>query len=160
MQEGHPIAYLSKPLSPRNQALSTYEKECVAILMAIEKWRPYLQHQKFSIFTDNISLLHITEQRITSKLQHKALMKLMDLNFTLHYKKGVSNTAADSLSRCYTDSAVQAVSACVPSWLTKLQEGYLDDPQAQQLLTELSISPDSTNGYSLVDGIIRYRGRV
>lgn len=44
LQEGHPIAYLSKPLSPRNQALSTYEKECIAILMAIEKWRSYLQH--------------------------------------------------------------------------------------------------------------------
>lgn len=42
MQEGHPVAYLSKALCPRNQTLSVYEKECLAILMAIEKWRPYL----------------------------------------------------------------------------------------------------------------------
>lgn len=42
MQEGHPIAYLSKPLSGPNQGLSTYEKECMAILWAVDKWRCYL----------------------------------------------------------------------------------------------------------------------
>ena len=34
-QKGHPIAYLSKALSPRAQALSTYEKECLALIMAV-----------------------------------------------------------------------------------------------------------------------------
>jgi ABC-type antimicrobial peptide transport system ATPase subunit len=42
MQNHHPVAYLSKALGPRNQALSVYEKECLAILLAVEKWRPYL----------------------------------------------------------------------------------------------------------------------
>jgi len=55
MQDNHPIAYLSKPLRPRNQALSVYEKECLAILHAIEKWRSYLQHQQFLIRTDHKS---------------------------------------------------------------------------------------------------------
>jgi len=40
MQEGHPIAFLSQALCPKNAALSTYEKECLAILMAVDKWRP------------------------------------------------------------------------------------------------------------------------
>lgn len=44
MQEGHPIAYLSKTVCLKNQGLSTYEKECMAIIMAVDKWRPYLQH--------------------------------------------------------------------------------------------------------------------
>jgi len=44
MQDGHPLAYLSKSLRVKNQSLSTYEKKCMAILMAVEKWRPYLQH--------------------------------------------------------------------------------------------------------------------
>jgi hypothetical protein len=51
-QDGHPIAYMSKPLSNRNKGLSTYEKECLAILMAVEQWRPYLQHLEFVIRTD------------------------------------------------------------------------------------------------------------
>lgn len=87
MQAGHPIAYLSKHLCPRNQTLSVYEKECLAIIMAIEKWRPYLQYRKFTIKTDHQSLLHLIEQRITSKIQHKALVKLMDLDYHIQYKK-------------------------------------------------------------------------
>lgn len=45
MQSGHPIAYLSKAICTKNQALSTYEKECMAIMVAIDKWRAYLQNQ-------------------------------------------------------------------------------------------------------------------
>lgn len=69
MQAGHPVAYLSISLCPKNQTLSIYEKECLAILMAIEKWRPYLQHRQFTIKTDHKSLLHLTEQRVHLKLQ-------------------------------------------------------------------------------------------
>lgn len=35
-QNGHPLAFISKSLSPRNQNLSTYEKEYLAILMAVD----------------------------------------------------------------------------------------------------------------------------
>ena len=83
MQNQQPVAYLRKALGPRNQALSVYEKECMAILLPIEKWRSYLQHQPFVIKTDHKSLQHLTEQRISSKLHQKALIKLMDLQYTI-----------------------------------------------------------------------------
>ena len=68
MQEQHPVAYLSKALGPRNRALSIYEKECLAILLAIEKWRSYIQHQTFIIRIDHQSLQHLTEQRVSTRL--------------------------------------------------------------------------------------------
>lgn len=37
MRDGHPISFLSKAFSPRNQALSTYDKECLAMIMAVNK---------------------------------------------------------------------------------------------------------------------------
>jgi hypothetical protein len=37
MQEGHLVAYLSMAVCPKNQSLSTYEKECMAIILAVEK---------------------------------------------------------------------------------------------------------------------------
>lgn len=77
MQQGHPVAYLSKGLCLKNQALSTYEKECLAILMAVDKWRPYLQHQHFIIRTDQQALLHLADQRLSTGIQHKAFVKLM-----------------------------------------------------------------------------------
>lgn len=38
MQAGHPIVYLSKSLVPRNLGLSAYEKECLALLLAVDHW--------------------------------------------------------------------------------------------------------------------------
>ena len=34
-QRGHPIAYLNKTLAPKHQALSTYEKELLAVVLAL-----------------------------------------------------------------------------------------------------------------------------
>lgn len=45
MLDHHPIAYLSKALGVKAQALSTYEKECLALIMAVNKWKSYLQHK-------------------------------------------------------------------------------------------------------------------
>lgn len=64
-QYGHPIAYISKALGPKNQGLSTYKKECLAILMAVDHWRPYLHHREFTIKTDQRSLENLTDQRLT-----------------------------------------------------------------------------------------------
>lgn len=99
MQDGHPMSFLNKEFSPRNQALSTYDKECLAMIMVVDKWRCYLHGQTFIIRTDHKSLLHLTDQKVVSRLQQKALIKLMDLQYQIQYKKGISNAAADALSR-------------------------------------------------------------
>nr|GEW54628.1 putative mitochondrial protein [Tanacetum cinerariifolium] len=62
-QEGHPIAYLSKNLAPKHQALSTYGKEFLAVLMAIDKWRGYMLDRYFKIKTDHFSLKYLLNQR-------------------------------------------------------------------------------------------------
>jgi hypothetical protein len=99
----------------------------------------------------------LTDQRISTKLQLKALLKLMDLQYNIQYKKGTPNAAADALSRYEWGPELNAISECLPSWMQKLQEGYGDDPTAQQLLTKLAVSPDNQEGFSLQDGIIRYK---
>jgi hypothetical protein len=78
MQDNHPIAYLSKALGPKAQAMSAYEKECLAVIMAVTKWRSYLQHQ-FTIATDHKSLVHLGEQKLQKGLQQKAFIKLLGL---------------------------------------------------------------------------------
>jgi hypothetical protein len=46
-QKGHPLAYVSRALGRRNHALSVYEKEYLAILLAVQQWQPYLQLGSF-----------------------------------------------------------------------------------------------------------------
>jgi hypothetical protein len=67
MQDNRPIAYLSKPLSASNKFLSIYEKEFLALIMAVEKWMPYLQRQEFLIKIDHRSLAYLNEQSLQSE---------------------------------------------------------------------------------------------
>lgn len=55
---------------------------------------------------------------------------------------------------------MMAISECIPSWIQRLQEGYQDDPETKQLLTELSVVGDNGKGFTLEHGTIRFRGRV
>ena len=129
----------------------------MAILMAVDKWRCYLQHKPFVIRTDHKSLLFLSEQKASTKLQQKAVLKLMDLSYTIAYKKGVTNAAADALSRCPSTADVCAISESVPVWLERLAAGYTDDPATSQLLQELILSNGSIKDYTLQNGIIRYK---
>lgn len=131
----------------------------MAILLVVEKWRPYLLGQEFIIKTNHRSLSYLNEHKATTKLQQKALLKLMDLNSRIMYKKGISNTVAYALSRC-PDYSLCVVSLSSPAWTEKVVAGYADDPQAEQLLTELSIASDSTQDFSLHEGVIRFKGKV
>lgn len=159
-QHGHPIAYLSKTLSSRSQAFSTYEKECLALIMAVEKWKSYLQHQQFTIFTDHKSLIHLEEQQLTNSVQHQAFCKLLGLQYQVKYKQGAANGAADALSRQYQHHSVSAISISKPRWLEVVVEGYLQDPETKTLLTQLSLQSPNETGYSLLDGIIKYKDRI
>lgn len=81
MQQGMPLAYMSKGLTERHQALSTYEKELLAIVMATQKWHGYLQGNHFVIKTDHQSLKFLLEQRLSILLQQKCLEKLLGLDY-------------------------------------------------------------------------------
>jgi hypothetical protein len=99
MQHSRPLPFLSKALGPSHQHLSIYEKEFLALIMAIEKWRSYLQRQEFTIRTDHKSPSYLSQQNLQSDLQRKAMTRLMGLKFKIVYRKGKENLAADALSR-------------------------------------------------------------
>lgn len=125
-QDKHPIAFLSKALGPKTKGLSTYEKEYLAILLAVEHWRPYIQQGEFVILTNHHSLMHLSEQRLHTTWQQKAFTKLLGLKYRICYRKGLSNAAADALSRKeLPDSAeLAAVSECIPLWVQDILSGY------------------------------------
>lgn len=161
LQNGHPLSYISKALGPRNQQLSTYEKECLAILLAIDHWRSYLQHAEFIIKTDQKSLVHLDDQRLSTPWQHKALTKLMGLQYKILYNKGAENTVADALSRVTPQDHLEvlALSCSQPIWLADLSNSYGNHPETAKLLAALAIhSPQGD--YTLQDGIIKFKGKI
>ncbi|GKA63784.1 reverse transcriptase [Tanacetum coccineum] len=123
---GHLIAYLSKTLPPKHQALSTYEKEFLAVLMALEKWKGYLLDRHFKIKTDHFSLKYLLNQRLTTPFQTKWLPKLLGFNYEISYNKGIENIVADALSRLNSDSElnVMVLSTVTSDLLQKIKSSY------------------------------------
>lgn len=160
MQDQPPLAYLSKPLSATLKHLSIYEKELLALIMAAERWRPYLQWGEFFIKTDHHSLCFLDEQQLQSTLQRKARARVMGLQFKIIYHKGSENFAADSLSHVGHLLAIQVCSEVQPTWLQEVVNFYVTDPEAQRRLTELALASPDAQGNELQQGLIRLRGQV
>lgn len=160
MQQGKPVAYLSKALGEQNKHLSIYEKEFLALMMAVDRWRPYLQRTPFTIRTDHKALSFLEQQELQSDLQRKAMTKLMGLNYKIQYKKGKENRAADALSRRGHSSLATTVTEIIPSWIQEVINSYATDPAAQALLLKLAICSPDDQGYSLQQGLIKRHNQV
>jgi hypothetical protein len=148
---------MSKALGVMNRKLSIYEKEFMTVMMAVEKWRQNLQRGPFIILTDHKSMCTLSDQQLTTDLQRKTMAKLVGLQFQFRYKKGILNTAADSLSRV---GHLLEMSVCHPVWLQEVKNSYTTDPELTSLLQQLAIYSPYAKGYSLEHGIIKYKGRM
>jgi hypothetical protein len=71
----------------------------MAILIAVDHWRSYLQLAEFLIITDQKSLTHLADQRLYTYWQQKVFSKLIGLQYKIVYCKGIDNRDADALSR-------------------------------------------------------------
>jgi hypothetical protein len=126
---------MSKALSTKNQLLSIYEKK----LLAVSKWRQYLQHTEFTIKADHKALSFLEEQTLHSEWRKKAMAKLMGLQFKMVYRKGKENVAADVLFRVGHLMSVQLVTQVQPLWIQDVINSYATDVFAQDLLAQLDV---------------------
>ncbi|WVZ93296.1 LOW QUALITY PROTEIN: hypothetical protein U9M48_039290 [Paspalum notatum var. saurae] len=120
MQQGQPIAFLSKGLSEKHKSLSIYEKEFLALIFAVEK------------------------------LAKEGYDKTHGSSIQNYYKHGKDNVVADVLSRVGHLMVVQRVSVLQPLWIQEILNSYTTDSQAQKLLSQLALHNLDANGYSLV----------
>jgi hypothetical protein len=154
------VAFFSKTFSLANQKLSIYEKEFLAVLMVVDKWRHYLLKKSFIIRTDHKSFCHLQDQSLSIEMQRKVMSKLAGLQLKLVYKKGSENSIVDALSRVAHYFNISTVSIVVPIWIQEIVNSYVVDPEAQNLLQELAVVSPNASGYSLQDGFIKFKGRV
>ncbi|KAJ4776988.1 polyprotein [Rhynchospora pubera] len=160
MQGTRPIAFLSKILGIKNQGLSTYEKEFLALLTAVQKWRHYLVGGKFVIKTDQISLKHLLEQRLSHTMQHKGMCKLLGLDYVIEYKKGCENKVADALSRREEASQLSAISEIVPKWVQDIKLSYANCEWIKTLQAKLDDGTLHTTKFTWHHDLFRFKGRL
>lgn len=93
----------------------------MTIVLAIQKWRPYLLGRHFEVHTDQKSLKFLTKQRIVSEDQQKWVSKLLGYGFEIKYKPEKENSGADGLSRLMQFSAISSVQCEASEGLEEVQ---------------------------------------
>jgi hypothetical protein len=165
MQEGQPIAFMSQALKGKALFYSTYEKELLSLVSAVQKWRPYLLGQSFIIKTDQQSLKFLLEQKVGTATQQRWMSKLLGYDFTIEYKKGKENKVADALSRVFEDPGLPGLTCSLisfpnPDWLQELKLSYTTDPDTMILLQKLKDGSDIPKGYTMQQDLILKKGRL
>lgn len=79
--------------------------ECLAIIVALEKFRVYLLGIKFVIKTDCNSLKLLTNTKDLNPRIGRWFVKLSEFDYVIEYHKGANNGVADALSRYPVDEA-------------------------------------------------------
>ena len=95
------IAYASRVLQPAERNYSVTERECLAVVWAVQHFRPYLYGQPFDIITDHSALQSILKTQRPNGRVARWIMTLQEFNYNILYRKGSQNGNADALSRMH-----------------------------------------------------------
>lgn len=160
-QENHPIAYFSQTLGPRAKLKSIYEKELMAIVMVVLKWRHYLLGRRFVIKTDQQSLKFLMEQREIGPEYQRWVSKLMGFTFDISYRSGITNTVADALSRKMNaegecNNMSTSCKFAWDHWLPQIKQ----DSFVQQVTQDILAGKPTPKGYTVHQDQLLYKGRL
>jgi len=96
----HPIAYASRGLSPSEKNYPAHKLEFLAMKWAIcDKFHDYLYAAKFQVITDNNPLTYVMSSAKLDATGLRWVSELSMYDFSLKYRPGRLNQAADALSR-------------------------------------------------------------
>ena len=99
-----PIAFASRSLSPAEKGYAQLDKEALAIIFGVTKFRQYLLGRTFTIQSDHKPLMYLFGENkgvpamASARIQRWALT-LSAYQYVIQYKKGGDHANADSLSR-------------------------------------------------------------
>ena len=99
-ETARPVAYDSKSLKDAELNYPTHEKELLAILRGIRKWKIDLLGSPFLVYTDHKTLLNFHTQKDMSCHQARRMEELSIYDCKFIYIKGSDNSVSDALS-CY-----------------------------------------------------------
>ena len=149
MQNGQPVAYASRALTPSETRYAQIEKELLAIVFSCDRFEAYVYGRELvNIESDHKPLEPIFLKSLDSapKRLQRMLLRLLKCSLQVKYKKGQDMHLADTLSRTY----LPEVCACAfsreledinhRSWLPisedrwqELKNAAADDPVQQRL---------------------------
>ena len=98
------IYYASKTLDSAQANYTTIEKEFLAVVFALEKFKSYIVGSPVTILTDHAALKYLLSKQDTKPRLTRWILLCQEFNMTIKDKKGVENVVADHLSRLVLES--------------------------------------------------------
>lgn len=143
----HPIAFQSKSLSDAERNYDIFDKELLAIIRALDKWRHYLEGalHRFEIWTDHKNLEYFRTAQKLNRRQSRWSLFLSSYDFDLHHRPGKSHGKTDALSR-RADHVPEGednkdIVLLKPEWLAKIAaiRGHAEvEGVGNDLMTEIA----------------------
>ncbi|CAN6554891.1 unnamed protein product [Malus baccata var. baccata] len=104
-KQPHVIYYASRTLNDAQLNYSTTEKELLAVVFALDKFRSYLLGTKVIIFTDHAALKYLLTKKEAKPRLIRWMLLLQEFDIEIRDKKGVENVLVDHLSRMVHEEA-------------------------------------------------------
>ncbi len=146
------IAYASRGLTGAEHNYNTTEKELLAIVLAIDRFRPYLYGVEFDLITDHKPLTYMTDLNLGSARITRWKMRLQEYSINIIHKAGKDHCNADTLSRIVESMCAISDEAEVLDGekIRKLQE---TDAEISRLRTRI-LAGEAIKNFKVVDGIL------
>lgn len=98
-EELRPVSFISRVLTEAEKQYTVQEWECLAVVWAVDKFRPYLEFTEFEIHCDHSSLSWMFHTDQASPRVKRWVLRLQGLNCKVKHRRGPANIPADALSR-------------------------------------------------------------
>lgn len=110
----YPIAFASKKLSKAKKNYTTTEREGLAMVYALYKFRHYLLGSHFKMFTDHSALKYLVNKLVLGGKICRWLLLFQEYDFEVVVKPGRLNVGPDHLSRLETGEELTNIEDNLP----------------------------------------------
>ncbi|GFX25181.1 retrovirus-related Pol polyprotein from transposon 297 [Trichonephila clavipes] len=105
-QEQRPVVFASRTLSAAERNYTVTERECLAVVWALNKFKTYLGSLPIKVITDHAALTHLTNGKNLSNRMIGWALKLAEFNIEWEHRSGTQITVADVLLRNPIESII------------------------------------------------------
>lgn len=153
--EDNPIAFNSQKLNGCQKNYSVTEKECLAAVMAVKRFRPYVKMMKFTVITDHASFKWLMGLKDLSGRLARWSLQLQAYDFEIEHRKGKDNVVAGMLSRLAVAEEIKENDA-----IFDFETNEFESPEYKELMENITKNKEKLPDLKIENGLVFKRTRT